>query len=70
MSGLISISKFCTEYSVGRTRAFALLAEKKLVARRFGARTLIEQESARAWAASLPKWESTRVADPSDRDDA
>ena len=56
MSGLLTVQEFCSRFGCGRTRAFELLAEGKITARRFGARTLIERQSAEAWAASLPKW--------------
>ncbi|MEQ1707796.1 MAG: hypothetical protein ABL864_05645 [Terricaulis sp.] len=62
MTGLLTIQEFCSRYGCGRTRAYALLADKKVGGRRFGNRTLIERESAEAWAASLPKWAPTRAA--------
>ena len=59
-SELLTVQQFCERYGAGRTRCFALLASGQIEAKRFGARTLIVAESARRWAASLPKWQSTR----------
>ncbi len=42
-------------YSVGNTKGHELIAEGKLVARKLGAKTLIETASLRAYVASLPR---------------
>ena len=38
----------------GNTKGYELIAEGKLVARKLGARTMVEAESWRAYVASLP----------------
>ena len=39
---------------VGNTKGYALIAEGKLVARKVGAKTMVETASLRAYVASLP----------------
>ncbi len=40
---------------VGNTKGYELIAEGKLVARKLGARTMIETQSLRAYVAGLPR---------------
>ena len=58
MKRLLSIRAFCDAYGVGRTRTYDLIAAGKLQAVKNGPRTMIEAESAEAWAASLPRFKS------------
>lgn len=58
----LPVSEFCARYGVGRTSAYALLQSGKIQAVRAGARTLIDAESAEAWAASLPRFKSNAAA--------
>lgn len=41
-------------FGIGKSRAWVLLAEKKIRARKFGKRTLVEIASVREFMASLP----------------
>ena len=58
MKRLLSIRSFCDAYGVGRTRTYDLIAAGKLRAVKNGPRTMIDVESAEAWAASLPRFKS------------
>jgi excisionase family DNA binding protein len=51
---LLTVADFCQRYSVGRTRAYALIRTGKIKAVKNGSSTRIVAESAEAWAASLP----------------
>lgn len=57
-SRFLPVREFCARYGVGRTTAYALLQSGSIEAVRVGARTLIDAESAEAWAASLPRFKS------------
>ncbi len=56
MKRLLTIREFGSNYGVGRTSIYELLAAGKLTAVKNGVRTLITGESAEAWAASLPRF--------------
>jgi len=58
MKRFISIRDFCSAYGCGRTRTYDLIAAGKLQAVKNGPRTMIDVESAEAWAASLPSFKS------------
>ena len=58
MKRFISIRGFCDAYGVGRTRTYDLIAAGKLQAVKNGPRTMIDVDSAEAWAASLPRFKS------------
>lgn len=60
--GLLTIKKFCDEYSTSRSYAYELLASRKIEAVKNGRITLITRASARAWAASLTPFESKSQA--------
>jgi excisionase family DNA binding protein len=49
-----TVRDFCETYSVSKTKAYELIASGKIEARKAGRRTLILEESARAWVATLP----------------
>lgn len=55
---LISIHRFCAEYSIGKTTAYDLLRRKELLGYKVGGRTLICLESIERWAATLPRFQS------------
>ena len=44
-----TIKEFCRAYGVGHTKAYELIAQGKLEARKAGRRTLIMEASARKW---------------------
>ena len=52
----MTIRSFCVAYSVGRTLAYQLIAEGSLVARKAGAKTLIDRASAERWYSTLPDY--------------
>jgi excisionase family DNA binding protein len=56
--GLLTIREFCEAFSTSRSYTYELLAARKLDGRKNGRLTLITRASARAWAASLPPFES------------
>lgn len=51
---LMTVSEFCTRYSIGRTTAYRLAADNKLKMRKLGTATRIARSDAEAWAKSLP----------------
>ena len=53
----MSIRAFCQAYSVGRSLAYRLIADGSLVARKAGAKTLIDRASAERWYNALPGYE-------------
>lgn len=53
---LITIRDFCSRYSVGRTKAYELLNEQKVEARKLGNRTLVVRKSAEDWFDGLPSY--------------
>lgn len=62
MKRFLSIRAFCDAYGVGRTRTYDLIAAGKLQAVKNGPRTMIDAESAEAWAASLPRFKSAAAS--------
>ena len=52
---LVPFSEACRALGIGRTKAYELVGDGRLIARKLGARTLIEAASIRALAASLPR---------------
>lgn len=49
-----SVESFCEAYALRRSKAYQLIAEGKLVARKIGRKTVIDVDSAEAWYANLP----------------
>lgn len=48
-----TVQGFCRAYGIGRTATYELISEGRLQAKKFGKRTLIMEDSAKAWLASL-----------------
>jgi hypothetical protein len=48
------IDEFCRRYGVGRTTAYAEMTAGRLQRRKVGKRSLITEDDAEAWLASLP----------------
>ena len=48
-----TVKAFCKAYGIGRTMTYELIREGRLRAFKAGARTLIDEESARVWFATL-----------------
>lgn len=53
-SGVFSVNDFCEWAGIGRTAAYAELKAGRLVARKFGRRTIIPVSEAEKWLNSLP----------------
>jgi hypothetical protein len=52
---LVGVGRTCDMLGIGRTKAFELIRDGLLIARKIGSRTLVETESIRRFAASLPR---------------
>ena len=48
------IDEFCRRYGVGRTTAYAEMTAGRLRRRKVGKRSIITEDDAEAWLASLP----------------
>ena len=48
-----TVKDFCRAYGIGRTMTYELIGQGRLRAVKAGARTLIDEESARVWFATL-----------------
>jgi hypothetical protein len=48
------IDEFCRRYGVGRTTAYAEMTAGRLRRRKVGKRSLVTEDDAEAWLASLP----------------
>ena len=55
----LSIGAFCRTYSLGRTKAYALIAGGELVTKKVGGKTLIDSASANRWYNSLPDFSAS-----------
>jgi excisionase family DNA binding protein len=53
---LFSKFEFCNRYNVGHTKFYKLLNSGQLKAVKVGSKTLIEEEEAERWMASLPPY--------------
>lgn len=53
-SGVFSVNDFCEWAGVGRTAVYAELKAGRLIARKFGRRTIIPRSEAERWLDSLP----------------
>jgi len=50
-----SVDEFARNHGIGRTTAFAEIKDGRLIARKVKGRTIVIDEDAAAWRASLPK---------------
>lgn len=53
---------FCARFGVGRSKAYAEIRAGRLQARKLGANTMITEEAAQRWLASLPPLETAKAA--------
>lgn len=53
-SGVFSVNDFCQWARIGRTAFYAELKAGRLIARKFGRRTIIPVSEAEKWLDSLP----------------
>lgn len=53
-SGVFSVNDFCHWASIGRTAVYAEMKAGRLVAKKFGSRTIIPKSEAERWLNSLP----------------
>lgn len=56
----MSLATFCNLYAISKSRVYELLADGTLKARKYGAKTLIDRESAANWYNSLPAYSPDR----------
>jgi hypothetical protein len=52
--GAMTIGAFCVWASVGRTRTYEEIKQRRLRAKKLGGKTLISRQSAAEWLANLP----------------
>lgn len=53
-AGVLSVNDFCQWAGIGRTAFYAELKAGRLVARKFGRRTIVPMSEAEKWLDSLP----------------
>ncbi|TWG35789.1 excisionase family DNA binding protein [Acidovorax delafieldii] len=54
MGGLLTVNEFCKWASIGRTKLYAEMNAGRLMAKKFGSRTLIPRTEAKKWMEQLP----------------
>ena len=54
MGGLLTVNEFCKWASIGRTKLYAEMNAGRLMAKKFGSRTLIPRIEAQKWMEHLP----------------
>lgn len=54
IDGAMTVEKFCEKFGLGRTSTYKAIKEKRLVAKKFGKRTLIPVSSAANFVENLP----------------
>ena len=54
MGGLLTVNEFCKWASIGRTKLYAEMNAGRLMAKKFGSRTLIPRAEAQKWMEQLP----------------
>jgi hypothetical protein len=54
----IEVKAFCEQYALGRSKAYGLIADGSIVAKKMGSKTLIDVRSARNWYDNLPDLQS------------
>lgn len=52
---VFSVQEFCKRYGIGRSSAYEEIRAGRLKCRKLGARTLVPQDAAEEWLASLPQ---------------
>jgi len=52
--GALTVRAFCERYSIGRTAVYEEINAGRLIAKKRGARVLIERAEARRWFSTLP----------------
>lgn len=57
-----TLNDFCERYGIGRTKAYEEIKAGRLKARKNGRYTLITEEAAQAWLASLPRLVTSAAA--------
>ena len=50
----IEVKAFCEQYALGRSKAYGLIADGSVVAKKMGRKTLIDAKSAKIWYDNLP----------------
>jgi len=58
----IEVNAFCEQYALGRSKAYGLIADGSLVAKKMGRKTLIDAKSAKSWYDNLPSLQSRSKA--------
>ena len=58
----IEVNAFCEQYALGRSKAYGLIADGSLVAKKMGRKTLIDVRSAKNWYNNLPDLQSKSKA--------
>ncbi len=56
----MSLSTFCAEYGIGRTKAYEEISAGRLRARKAGKRTIITEDDAEDWLCHLPVLEAAQ----------
>jgi hypothetical protein len=54
----MSLNQFCERYNIGRTKVYEQIKQRRLKARKCGARTIIAEDDAEEWFNSLPQVEN------------
>jgi hypothetical protein len=54
----IEVNAFCEQYALGRSKAYGLIADGSVAAKKMGRKTLIDVRSARNWYNNLPSLQS------------
>ena len=54
VGGLFTVNEFCKWASIGRTKLYAEMNAGRIVAKKFGSRTLIPRAEAQKWVEQLP----------------
>lgn len=54
----IEVNAFCERHTVGRSKAYGLVTDSSLVAKKMGSKTLVDVRSARSWYGNLPVLQS------------
>ena len=58
----IEVKAFCEQYALGRSKAYGLIADGSVAAKKMGRKTLIDAKSAKIWYDNLPSLQSKSKA--------